>query len=153
MRMVESPSTYVSPVAAPRWSTAVTFSITTGAGQGAEAAIAESRPQFSWAPSPDTSHLWVLWASSHHRQHGVCDTERAPAGCQPGPHQHAPQYGLWGPLQRAWKGHSPGGKIPAKAGHTLSQRQWTSELGITRKGQLGGMPVVSTLASQNLYKE
>lgn len=48
----------------------------------------------------------------------------------------------------------PGGKIPAKAGHTLSRRQWTLEIGITRKGQLGEMPAVSTLASQrNFYKE
>lgn len=54
------------PWGCPRWSTAVTFNIITGAGQGAEATVPESQPQLSWALSPDTPQLWVLWNKTAH---------------------------------------------------------------------------------------
>lgn len=113
--MVQSLSTCVSPVASPRWSTAVSFSTTTGAGQGTEAAITDSQPQFSWARSPDTPHLWVLWASSPHRHHGVCNRERGscrlPARAAPA----CPTVGALRPLVESLEGTLPRWKDTGRA--------------------------------------
>lgn len=134
--MVESLSTCF-PCSCPRWSrwsTAVTFSTTTGAGQGAEAAIrVPAAVQLGLQPrhSPFVGAVGQLppraeWCLRHRAEL----LRAASRGHTSMPHTS----GLWGPLQRAWKGRSPGGKIPAKAGHTLSQRHETLEIGSWEKG-------------------
>lgn len=152
--MVQSLSTCVSPVASPDGQQLSASALPRVLGK-ARRLQSQSPSHSSAGIAAQTLPICGCCGPAHTTGSMVSATESgAPAGCQSGPHQHVPQCRLWGPLWRAWKGRPPGGKIPAKAGHTLSRRQWTLEIGITRKGQLGEMPAVSTLASQrNFYKE